>query len=270
VPEADRPKLARRGLALLLGAILLVPVPDRVRAPVSIEPLVRRAVTAPLQARIDSVAVEPGDRVAAGQTLLVLDSVPTFREREDAQASLQAAATQAASARADGDVESERLAQLRAAQVAAQLAVLDARLEEAVVRAPIAGTVTGEDLRRRIGASVGRGELLFSIAAPGGYRAELRVADSDIQRVQNGARVRLALAAEPLSRRSATVIRIFPLAEVVDGRNMFRTIARIDTDDSEGLSAGMAGSGAIRAGYSPLAWQLLRGPVRWVRLKVWV
>jgi hypothetical protein len=42
------------------------------------------------------------------------------------------------------------------------------RRAEAELRAPVAGTVNGDDLRRRIGATVARGEPLFSIAAPAG------------------------------------------------------------------------------------------------------
>lgn len=270
VAPATRPRVARRLLLAAALIALLLPVPDRVRAPLSIEPLVRRVVTAPVTARIESVAVEPGDRVPAGQILVTFDAAQIAREREEAEAGLQAAATQAATARADGDVEAERIAQLRAAQLAAQVSMLEARLAEAEVRAPIAGTVNGEDLRRRVGATVARGDLLYSIAGSGGYRAELLVGDSDIARVSQGARVSMRLSAAPLSRRSGEITRIYPLSEVVDGRNIFRTLVSIDADDTAGLRAGMGGSGAITAGWSPLAWQAVRPAIRWIRLKLWV
>lgn len=270
VAEADRARLARRLLAGAAALVLLMPVPDSVSAPLTIEPLVRRAVTAPANARIEAVKVEPGDAVTAGQLLVQLDSQPIVREREESQSALQAAAGEAGRARADGDVDAERIAQFKVAQLAAQLALLDARLAETEIAAPIAGIVGGEDLRRRIGASVQRGELLFTIAGAKGNRADIRVADSDIDRVAVGHRVSMALAARPLSRIGGSIVRIYPLAEVIEGRNVFRAVAAIDAGDSDGLRAGMAGSASIRSGWSPLAWQALRAPVRWVRLRLWV
>ncbi len=270
VAVADRPRLARRLIAGLAAALVLLPIPDGVSAPLTIEPLVRRAVTAPATARIEAVKVEPGDQVAAGQLLVRLDAQAIAREREDAQSSLQAAAGEAARARADGDVDAERIAQFRVAQLAGQVALLESRLAETEILAPIAGIVGGEDLRRRIGAGVSRGELLFTIAAAKGNRADIRVADSDIDRVTTGQRVSMALSARPLARIGGTVVRIYPLAEVIDGRNVFRTVAAIDADDSEGLRPGMAGTASIRSGWSPLAWQVARAPLRWLRLKLWV
>ena len=270
VAEADRPRLMRRFLAGAALVVLLLPVPDGVGAPMTIEPLVRRVVTAPASARIEAVKVEPGDAVTAGQLLVELDSAPVEREREEAQSALQGAAGEAGRARADGDVDAERIAQFKVAQLAAQLALLEARLAETQVIAPIAGIVGGEDLRRRIGAGIQRGELLFTIAAANGNRADIRVADSDIDRVALGQRVSMGLAARPLARIGGKIVRIYPLAEVIEGRNVFRAVAAIDGDGSAGLRPGMAGTATIRSGWSPLAWQALRAPVRWLRLQMWV
>lgn len=270
IPADSRPRLARRLLLGLVVALALVPVPDRVRAPVSIEPRVKRVLTAPIGARIEQVLVEPGDRVAAGAVLVRLDASAIDREREEAAAQLQAASARAAAARADGDVQGERLAQLAIAQLSGRVAQLEERRAEAELRAPVAGTVNGDDLKRRTGATVARGELLLSIAAPEGHRAELLVGDSDVSRIAVGARVSIRLAARPLARIGGRVSRIYPLAEVVAGRNVFRTIAEIDSSDSPRLQAGMAGSGWIAAGWSPLAWQAVRPAIRWVRLRLWV
>lgn len=270
VEPARRPRIARRVLVGAAAAILLLPLPDRVQAPLRIEPFERRVVTAPVTARIDAVLVNPGDRVAAGQAMVRFDAAGLARERDEAAAALQAASTQAASARADGDVEAERLAQLTVAQLSGQVTLLESRIAETEVRAPIAGTVNGEDLRQRVGATVGRGDSLYSIAAPGGYRAELLVGDSDVGRVDVGARVSMRLASRPLARLRGSVSRVYPLAEVVDGRNIFRTLVTIDAEDSKGLRAGMAGTGQVSGSWAPLAWQVVRPAVRWARLRLWI
>jgi multidrug resistance efflux pump len=167
-------------------------------------------------------------------------------------------------------VQAERLAQLAIAQLSGRVAQLEERRAETELRAPVAGTVTGDDLRRRIGATVARGEPLFSIAAPQGFRAEVLVGDSDVSRIAVGARVSIRLSAQPLARIGGRISRIYPLAEVVSGRNTFRSIAEIDRQDSADLQAGMSGSGWVSAGWSPLAWQAVRPAIRWVRLRLWI
>jgi biotin carboxyl carrier protein len=270
IEPARRPRIARRLLAGAAFLLLFLPLPDRVQAPIRIEPIERRVVTAPVTARIDAVLASPGDRVAAGAVLVRFDAAGLSRERDEAAAALQAASSQTASARADGDVEAERLAQLKVAQLSGQVTLLESRIAETEVKAPIAGTLNGEDLRQRVGATVGRGESLFSIAAPGGYRAELLVGDSDVGRVERGARVSMRLASRPLGRLRGTVSRVYPLAEVVDGRNVFRTLVTIDTDDSDDLRAGMSGNGWVSGSWAPLGWQVVRPVVRWVRLRLWI
>jgi multidrug efflux pump subunit AcrA (membrane-fusion protein) len=260
-------KRAALGAVLLL---LLLPVPRGVDAPVTIEALERRLVTAPIAGRIDQVAVQPGDAVKAGESLLVqLDTQPLQAERDQASAALQAALAQAATARADGDPDGERTAALRAEQAQAQMSLLDYRIAEASVRAPLSGTVMGEDLRRRTGAQVARGDTLFEVAVDGAYRAELLVSDRDVARVSTGDRVSLGLSAFSLRRYSATVDRVYPLAEVKDGRNAFRVIATLEPG-ADGLKPGMAGRGSIRTGWQPLGWRVLEPVVQVVRRALWV
>ncbi|WP_199555589.1 efflux RND transporter periplasmic adaptor subunit [Sandaracinobacteroides hominis] len=264
-----RPRLARQLAAGLVAAFLLLPFPAAVSAPLSIEPQVKRIVTAPLSARIDRVEVEPGDRVTAGQLLLLLDTHALERERDEASAQLQAAAVEQGRARDEGDSDAARLAELRMAQVQANLSALEGRIAEGEVRASMAGTVGGSDLKQRLGATVSRGEQLFTVSAGTGMRAELMVSDRDIGRVRLGDTVSLALSARPFSRESARVSRIYPVAEVTRTGNVFRVIASLDAE-ADTLRPGMEGTGRIRTGWRPLAWQLLEPAVRWLRLKIWL
>lgn len=264
-----RPRLARRIMLGLVAAILLLPIPASVNAPLSIEPLVKRVVTAPLSARIDRVAVDPGDKVKAGDLLLVLDTHALERERDEAGASLQAAAVEQSRARDEGDSDAARLAELRMAQVQANLAALEGRIAEGQVVASMDGTVGGADLKQRLGATVSRGEQLFTLSAGNGMRADLMVPDSQIGRVQIGDGVSLALSAHPFSRPAATVSRIYPVAEVTRSSNAFRVIAKLD-EDATNLRPGMEGTGRIRTGWRPLAWQIAEPAVRWLRLRLWI
>ena len=70
---------------LLILLALLLPLPDRVQAPLLIEPLTRRVVTAPITARIDYVSADPGDQVEAGALLVRFDSTQIERDREGSE-----------------------------------------------------------------------------------------------------------------------------------------------------------------------------------------
>lgn len=268
---AVRRRVARRAILAAPLLLLLVPIPDTVGAPATIEALDRRVVTAPFDGRIESVLAEPGDRVRGGQTVLArLDSRAAQSERADVLAGLQAALSQAGTSRTEGRGDEARQAQLQAQQLAARAQALALQIGQAEVRAPIDGVLGGDDLRRRIGAPVSRGETLFVVAKPGRYRVEARVSDRSIASVEPGQRIALALRARVLSRPMATVTRIYPLSEVVQGDNIFRVIGEIDAGDGGALLPGMEGRASIRTGWVPLGWAVLKGPVRWVRQTLWV
>ncbi len=269
--EADRRRWARRAILAAPFLLLLVPVPVNVGAPVTVEALERRVVTAPFDGRIDAVLAEPGDHVRAGRTVLArLDARNAESERGDVMAGLQAALSQAGVARTEGRGDEARQAQLQAQQLTARAQALGLQIAQAEIRAPIDGVLGGDDLHRRTGSPVARGETLFVVARPGRYRAEAQVSDRDISRVKVGQRVGLALRARVLSRPTATVTRIYPTAEPVQGDNIFRVIAAIDAADAGGLLPGMEGRASIRTGWAPLGWVLLKGPVRWVRQTLWI
>ena len=268
---ASRRATATRRLIMALPvALLLVPVPTTVDAAATIEPLNQRIVTAPFDGRIATVAVQPGDAVRADRTVLLrLDARAAESERADVVASLQAALAQAGEAQVDGRSDDERIARLHAAQFAARADLLALQIASATIVAPIDGIVAGDDLRRRTGGPVSRGETLMTVAAPGNYRAEVRVPDRDIGPVQVGDRMAMALKAQPLARPHGTVTRIYPVAEIEDGDNIFRVIARLDPKTPD-LLPGMEGKASIHTGWTVLGWWVLRSPVRWLRLKLWI
>ena len=268
---ADRRRLARRAILLVPFLLLLLPIPVSVDAPATVEALDRRVVTAPFDGRIEAVLANPGDHVRAGRTTLVrLDSRSAESERADLLAGFQAALSQAGIARTEGRNDDARQAQLQAQQLAARAQALSLQIAQAEIRAPIDGVLGGDDLHRRVGAPVTRGETLFVVARPGRDRVEAKVSDRAIADILPGQRFVLALRAKVLSRPMAVVARIYPVAEVVQGDNIFRVIGAIDAGDSDGLLPGMEGRAAIRIGWAPLGWAILKGPVRWVRQTMWI
>jgi biotin carboxyl carrier protein len=269
---APEKRLATAKKWALAGAVFLciLPVPDSVSGSMTIEPKVRRLVSAPIMSRIEKVHVQPGDSVIAGKTILVsLDTQNLMAERDQMDAALQSAMADASMARNEGDPDRERAAQLRAEQAQAQVALVDYRLSEANIAAPISGIVMGEDLRRREGAQLNRGDPLMEIATPGAYRAEMLIPDQDIDKVTKGASVSMHLDAFSLKRFKGKVERVFPLTEVVRGKNVFRTVVALETGEMD-LQPGMNGDARVSSGWRPLGWSMLEPIVDRIRGFLWI
>ncbi|MFM2151232.1 MAG: hypothetical protein RLZZ187_3538 [Pseudomonadota bacterium] len=268
---ARRPWLAVAGVAAVLGLLAVLPRASEVAAPMVLQPERAQSVTAPFDGILEASAAQPGDSVRGGVTPLARLQT---RELELELASARARAAndrrEATVARAAGQPAQEQIALLSAQRADAQVAMLEHRLRLADIRAPADGVILAGDLRRSLGQPVGRGQLLFEIALGGPLRAEILVLDEHAPAVRPGQIVRLAPAAEPNRRREAVVERVRPMAELVDGRNVFRVIARLEDTQQDGLRPGMEGWARIETGRTTwLAW-LLRDPVRWLRRQFWV
>ena len=154
--------------------------------------------------------------------------------------------------------------------MAAQLAWINCQSEHAVIRSPIAGTVVVGDLKQQLGAPVGTGDVMFEVAPLEALRAELLVDDHKISDIPGpGATGRLAAAAQPDQKLPFEVEVIHPIAEVVDGRNVFRVRVRLQ-ELRPWARPGIEGVAKIDAHPAPLGWVWIRAAVNWVRLKLWI
>lgn len=275
---APPPRRPRRRGAMIAAAILgvvgllaLLPRPVEVPAPFVLQPERARSVTAPFDAILEASAAQPGDAVQEGVTPLArLNAREVELELAAARARVANDRREAAVARAAGEPAKEQIALLAARRAEAQVGLLEYRLGLADIRAPVDGTIVAGDLRRSLGQPVTRGQVLFEIALPGPLRAEVLVLDEHVPLVAPGQRVRLSPAAEPGNVRLGTVERVRPMAEVVQGRNVFRVITVLEEPEQAGLRPGMEGWARVETAPSSWLGWLLRDPVRWVRRQFWI
>ncbi len=269
---------AKLAAALLITSFVYICVaegPDYVESSFVIHPEVKRVVAAPFEGTIASSAVREGDRVKQGQTILAeLDDSELRLERVGALAEQSALLKQSEQNRADGKPTEARLASLRAESLANRVALLDRRIARAKVVAPVNGEIISGDLTRQVGAPVQQGQALFEIAPTGPVIAELRVADSDVWRVEPGQQGQLATVSHPDRKLPFTVERIFPMAEVMDGRNVFRVEVRLDGIAHENaarwLRPGVEGQARVDTGEAPYIELWTRDIVNWFRMKLWL
>jgi len=261
-------KAGAGALALALMVMLLWPVTDRVTAQTVIEGRTRHVLTAPFEGFIAEVLVRPGETVTKGQLLARLDDHELKLEQQRFSSERDQAAGKVRQAMAEHEAVALTLAQTEVQQAEAQLALVEAKLGRAGLVAPMDGLVVTGDWAQQIGSPVEMGKEMFEIAATGGYRVILHVADRDISQVRVGQPGMLRLTGQPQSTYAFEVIRVTATATVKDGVNGFRVEAEW-RGEVPALNPGMQGVGKIEVGRSNLLTVWTRSSVDWLRLKLW-
>jgi biotin carboxyl carrier protein len=254
--------------AVVLLAVLAVPLPWRVSAPARLEGAVQRAVVAAADGFLQQVNVRPGDRVAAGQLLGQLSSQDLELERRRRESEMRQHENAFRAAQARNDRTQMVVSQSRAAEAQAMLSLAETQLERSQLVAPFDGIVIKGDLTQNLGAPVKKGEVLMVLSPSDKFRLILEVDETDIAAVRPGQRGQLALAARPEQPLAFTTRRIVPLATAADGRNYFEVEASLDAPQPD-LRPGLSGVAKIAAGHRPLAWLLFHRAAGWLRLALW-
>ncbi len=254
--------------SVALAVLLLVPVDDRVTAHAVIEGRVRRVVTAPFEGFIAAAPARPGTAVRQGETLAQMDDRDLQLEQHKRRSERDQASGKLRQAMAERDAPAVALASAELQQAEAELALVEAKLARAVLRAPLDGIVITGDWAQQIGAPVELGKEMFEIASADGYRVVLHVPDHDIGRVRAGQAGVLRLAAQPQVAYRFLTARVTATASVQEGSNGFRVEAAWD-GQAPTLSPGMQGIGKIEAGRTNLLTVWTRSSVDWLLLKLW-
>ncbi len=246
----------------------------------------QQIVPAPFEGYIEAVYVEPGDKVIAGKTVLAkLETIQLVSDLVKARAEYAAAeievsvAMAAATPMADGKIAEAQIARAKAAKTKAHIELLERKIAEAEIKSPISGTVVSPDISRRIRGHVDIGDTMFEVAPVELLRAELSVGEDQIADVltaqatarQAGETLRGKLAAEgkPAKRIEFEVMRINPVAEVEEKKNVFKVRVRL-LEQPGWMAPGMKGVAKIHIGRRRHAYLWTRKLVNWVRMKLWL
>ncbi len=184
-----RPRL----LAGIAAALLLLFLPisrDHESALYLIEPEESAVVYAATPGRVQTVFVQAGQSVRAGEPLLELKSVSAEAMRSSATAAEDAARYQTFEAELTGGALGEAVAAREASARSAELASQAQRL--LVVRAPITGTVLDMAPQNLLNQDVGTGQPLLALASDGPRVARVFVPASALDRIPPSAEVSLA------------------------------------------------------------------------------
>ncbi|MGH7541169.1 MAG: efflux RND transporter periplasmic adaptor subunit [Gemmatimonadota bacterium] len=186
----------------------------QVRSVGSLEADQHVGVAAEASGRVTSIDVDEGQTVARGRVLLRLEETKLAAEVEAARAGRERArqeaenlarqvernrsllAAGAISPQAFDDMQTAaETARAREQEAAAQLALARARLEEATVRAPFAGTVGAREID--VGDYVSAGDSLFILVDDDPLEIEFRVPERYAARLAIGSPVLLDVSSHP-------------------------------------------------------------------------
>lgn len=241
----------------------------RIDAPFKFEAPLQQAVVAPFDTYLRDVSVDPGDEVSAGQNVLgLLDTSELRLELAALQAEYLGHRKQMTASMRDGKTAEAQIAEAQGEKVAAEIRLLELKIEKARLVAPITGRIVSEDLKRQIGAPVETGKILFEIARIESLRAELYVPEENIASVKVGQTGEMASVGHPDRKIRFVVERINPIADVVHSKNVFRVRARLH-DQFEWMRPGMEGIAKIDVGEKSFIWIGTHRIVNWLRMKLW-
>jgi len=255
--------------ALALAVLCLVPFPDRISGRARIEGAEQRVLVAPSDGFIKGTHVHPGDRVRAGQVLadLAEQDLKLERDKWASQMAQHENSYAGAMTRADRAEAAMSLAKVQEAQ--AQLALVDGQLQRSQLSAPFDGVVIQGDLSQSIGAPVRQGDPLITVASTGHYRVVIDIDEGDVSKIRPGQHGVMALSALPWDTLDLRVLRITPLAQARDGRNVFEVQAEFMGPLPPEVRPGLMGQAKVVVGHGPGLWTTARPLFERLRLGLW-
>ncbi len=262
----------RRGgrvvLVVALGAALVWPTTLHLGGQARLEGAVQRVLSVPADGFVQQVHARPGDSVREGQVLVELADQDLQLERQRWQSQLAQHRDAWATANARADRAQLVQNQSRADEAQAQLDLVEARLQRGRLLAPFDALVVQGDLSQQLGAPVRQGDALMTLAPRDRFRVIVQVDERDIAQVRPGLDGTLALTALPWKTLPLRVTRISPVAQAVEGRNVFEVEATLLERPAD-LRPGLQGHARLDAGRTPMGWRWMRRLVESVRLTLW-
>ena len=247
----------------ILCCALLAPIPYYPRRDCVFEPETKQYLSSPIQGRIASCEVRPGDHVEKGQLMARIDDDQLTRDLAAAKAELDAALQKHVSALANRATGNAGLADIEMSQAKWRIESIQDQLRRLEIRATTSGIVVQGDWQRNVGMPLTLGQSLFEVAELESMTAEVRLLSSDLAQINVGDEVSVRSDASGIATFRGKISRIEPRATVIDDTAVF--VADVVIRDPElQLRPGMKATAQINAGWRSLGWYLFNRPYRWI------
>tara|TARA_R110002072_G_scaffold1559_2_gene12863 strand:+ start:2923 stop:4284 length:1362 start_codon:yes stop_codon:yes gene_type:complete len=261
----------RRWMIAALAVILVsvIPVRQTTLAPVEIIAKDPVMIRAGIDGVIDTIAVEPNQRVIHGQTLLTLDATRLNNQLEVARKALEVADAEYRQAAQTGVFDNRANANLailkgRAEQHVAEIRYLESILSRVTVSSPRDGVAVYSDRSEWEGRPVTIGERIMLLADPKMTELEIQLPVADVIALEEGARVRVFLNIHPHTPVEAAVRFANYQADLTpEGTLAYRVVADFSEPNSDRI--GLKGTAKLYGNRTLLILYVLRRPLTSLR-----
>jgi len=261
------------GVAVMVAtlAAVIVHIPYRIGAPMALQAVERRTISAPFDATIESITpqAEPGEVVQAGQALILLDTRERRLSAIEARSQIVQYEKEADEALRKSDQSGAQQSMARAAQARARLDLLNQQIERSTIAAPISGVVVAGELKDKVSAAVKLGDKLMEVADLSRMQVIAKVDDNDIGFIEVGQTGQITPKSDPSREYDFVVTRIVPLAQAVEGQNAFEVRCELKEPLPENYRPGMEGQAKFDGPSRSLAWIATRRVLDTARVWLW-
>jgi len=263
----------RAGLVAL--ALILIPWKLRFQTNATVVPADRRVVSAEVNGVIRRVDVCEGQRVDAGSVLATFDDSDNRVWLGKALADLEISRRQLAEAEARRDWTAVSQARVAMDIHQEEAKLYQEKVEKRRLLASISGVVITPKIEEKAGQLLKPGDAFCELVDQDRLALEMNVAESEVSKVQPGAKVALKLNSFPMETIVGTVERVSPQTIAAEGEQFFVTRA-IFQNPRRSVRLGMVGQAKItsaggwfESGWYPIGYVMLRSPAAWVWRKAW-
>jgi putative peptide zinc metalloprotease protein len=265
---APRWPLLVTGAGLLVAALLLALMPWTIRAEgrAVVEPVQRIWLRPGDEGRVERLLVAEGSEVGAGDPVVVLRNPRLELEWTHARAAVEALEREAADARARGNTELARRAELRLAADRLEFAELDRRRDALILRAPFAGRIVTPHPEELIGAGAAPGDSLLELWSTGTWRVRVLLPERDAGEITSGSPLGLKFPVRAGWIWRTRVEQVSPAAREGQVELLAPLVLPDDAAETELLRGGMVGRAKVVVRETRVAGALLRWLQHTVRL----
>jgi GAF domain-containing protein/biotin carboxyl carrier protein len=262
-------------VGLVVLALIFVPWKLRVEAGATVVPAERRVVSAEVEGVIKRVWVREGDKVVVGAVLAELDDTDNRLRLGQAQTDLALARRDLEDAEAHSELGAAAQARLRMEIAQEEVSLYRQKVEQARLRAPLAGVIVTPKVEEKVGKLLTRGEQLCELVDPLQMAVDLNVPETEEALIRPSAPVALKLNSFPTRTFPGRVERVGAQTVSAAGEQFFVVRGLFPNPDGAART-GMVGQAKItvlggwfHSGWYPVGYVLFRSPARWVWTKVW-
>lgn len=250
----------------LAVAVMFIPIPDRIRAEVELEPEGRRFVTATFNAVLLNSDAAPGDTVARGQVIAELEGEELVLSHSGAVARADEAFRRSDAAVRAKEVTKAELARLEGEAAAAERDLFEWQIAQLQLRSPVDGIVLESPFEHSDGAPIREGDVIAEIAPVDRLRVRIDVPIEDLQRLDEADDGDLYIDGVPGEPMSVAVFTRAARAETINGQTVIPLRTTIDNPESR-LRPGQKGIALLPTGRAPIGEILFRNA--WNAFRRW-